>query len=493
MPMTAGSNYEMIAKLIYDCAVSVDMMFAPDGSGAMSYDVEPALKNYFGYANSVNYVERNSYSNTNWKNMLRAELDAQRVIYYSGHGDDGGGGHAFVIDGYREDDFFHFDFGWSGSGNGYYTINNLNPQGNFNAGQAAVVGIIPENYQPNNGVLIWDGMDSAECSGSEFYITMNELGISANQRDTLPYDLSGYDSVFLSFGNTQTGYSELTTPMADAIRRYLENGGSLYLEGADVLGVDQSNNSALMDLLGIDSVIDGSYNEINNLQGHPFSVGMNLDFLDSYQTNLETIDRYIPGDGQIVFTEEGYGVVAVQNVGIHGQKTVTMSYSLARLADNVDKAQFIQNIVSFFSSTATIHPAMNLNTLVENDQNITLTWTHPGMASSALLGYNIFDKGNLIHTIYNRQMITYTIENPDPGLHMYTVTAGYLDGESEPCNEAEAFRFGSIYADLGPTDETAETGLLSSMLTTKQPILILSDSIFRKQIQIRLLSAFGMR
>ncbi|MDP8232834.1 MAG: C10 family peptidase [Candidatus Zophobacter franzmannii] len=148
MPMTAGSNYDMIAKLGYDCAVSVDMMFAPDGSGAYSWEVPYALETYFSYSSSANLESRNDYSTTAWNSLLRAELDADRVIYYSGSGDDGGGGHAFVIDGYSDNDFFHFDFGWSGSGNGYYTVSNLNPSGNFNADQAAVIGIQPQNYQP---------------------------------------------------------------------------------------------------------------------------------------------------------------------------------------------------------------------------------------------------------------------------------------------------------------------------------------------------------
>jgi hypothetical protein len=54
---------------------------------------------------------------------LRSELDAGRPIYYHGFGS---GGHAFNVDGYQGNDFFHFNWGWSGSYNGYYYLDNLN-------------------------------------------------------------------------------------------------------------------------------------------------------------------------------------------------------------------------------------------------------------------------------------------------------------------------------------------------------------------------------
>ncbi len=460
MPFQAGSEYDQIAKLIYDCGVSVDMMYAADGSGAYSYDVPAAMRNYFGYANTTTYVSRSDYSVAAWNNLLRNELDNDRVIYYSGSGDDGGGGHAFVLDGYQDDDYFHFDFGWSGSGNGYYLVTNLNPQGNFNAGQAAVIGIVPQGYQPNEGVLIWDGMNSADCSGSEFYVAVSSEGIEANNTDEFPYSFQGYDAVFLNFGNSQAEYSELTDPMAAVIRNYLEDGGNVYIEGADVLGVDQSSNSALMTLLGIDGVNDGAYNDINDLQGHPFSVGMNLSFDQTYQTNLETIDHYEVGDGQPVFTEDGYGVVAVQNVGIYGQKSVVMSYSMSRFGDNANKAQFIQNILDFFADDTTIYPAMSLESAVDENEQITLSWTHPGLANSSLLGYNVFDNGVLVDTIYDRYLTTYSNANPTPGLHHYTVTAGYLAGESDHTQNAEAFVFGNDYENFGYVDNSAESGIV---------------------------------
>lgn len=57
-------------------------------------------------------------------------------MYYEGNGD--GGGHAFVCDGYDSaTGLFHFNWGWSGSGNGYYRLSALNPTVQGTGGNSA--------------------------------------------------------------------------------------------------------------------------------------------------------------------------------------------------------------------------------------------------------------------------------------------------------------------------------------------------------------------
>lgn len=46
-------------------------------------------------------------------------------MLYAGSGD--AGGHAFVCDGYDGNGLFHFNWGWSGNGDGYYSLSVLNP------------------------------------------------------------------------------------------------------------------------------------------------------------------------------------------------------------------------------------------------------------------------------------------------------------------------------------------------------------------------------
>lgn len=141
----AENNYEM-AEIQYHCGVSVDMMYSPNGSGAYSDDAAASLRTYFGYNSDLNLEYKDSYSETAWADLLMSNLDNGWPMYYHGFGS---GGHAFNVDGYQGTDYFHFNWGWSGSFNGYFYLNNLNPGGsNFSIGQGAIVNFVPDpdNY-----------------------------------------------------------------------------------------------------------------------------------------------------------------------------------------------------------------------------------------------------------------------------------------------------------------------------------------------------------
>lgn len=127
---------EAVATLMYHCAVAVNMGFAPDGSGAFSDDVPPAMAAYFDYNYCVK-KSRNSYSLANWVSMLKAEFDLGRPVYYSGQSSSGG--HAFVADGYNEDDFISFNFGWSGSDDDWYAVDAID----YSSSAAAIFNYVP--------------------------------------------------------------------------------------------------------------------------------------------------------------------------------------------------------------------------------------------------------------------------------------------------------------------------------------------------------------
>ncbi len=145
------------AELQYHCGVAVEMMYGPNGSGAYSWDVPYALENYFGYDNDCYYASKDDYNNTTWKNMLKDNIDQGWPMYYSGYSS--AGGHAFVCDGYQ-DDYFHFNFGWGGSSDGFYTLLSVN---GFNQGQGAIFDTYPESGYP----YFWeDDFVLADISGS---------------------------------------------------------------------------------------------------------------------------------------------------------------------------------------------------------------------------------------------------------------------------------------------------------------------------------------
>lgn len=125
---------QAVATLMYHCGVSVEMNYGTDGSGAQSGDVPAALIGYFNYSPSASFESRDSYSDEDWKALLRSELDEARPLFYSGGNTSSG--HAFVCDGYRDDDYFHFNWGWAGSKDGYYMMDHLTP-GTGGAGSGA--------------------------------------------------------------------------------------------------------------------------------------------------------------------------------------------------------------------------------------------------------------------------------------------------------------------------------------------------------------------
>ena len=153
MPNEVWSHNDPVATLMYHCGVSVDMNYSASGSGAMSQDVETAMRSYFGYC-GAKYRMKSSYSEENWIAMLKAELDLSHPLYYSGA--NGDSGHAFVCDGYDNNNRMHFNFGWSGSGDGFYTVSDVN---GFNQGQAVVGNLFPVSIQADDNGIIYVSQD----------------------------------------------------------------------------------------------------------------------------------------------------------------------------------------------------------------------------------------------------------------------------------------------------------------------------------------------
>jgi len=134
-----------IGTLLYHCGVSVDMKYNQNGSVASSGDVPSALYHYFSYSKQVHREKRANYDDETWLSMLKHDLDLQRPVLYSGSGDQGA--HAFVCDGYDDNNMLHFNWGW-GIADGYFALGNLNPNGyEFNKNHFAVFDIIPQ-YEP---------------------------------------------------------------------------------------------------------------------------------------------------------------------------------------------------------------------------------------------------------------------------------------------------------------------------------------------------------
>jgi len=149
--MSATSADSFNAMLLYHCAVSVEMDFGPSGSGAYVRTAASSMIQYFNYSRNLRNKDR-FIDAEEWEAALVAELAAGHPIVYRGQPEDGTSGHAWNLDGYSDQagsGYFHMNFGWSGSQNGYYTLNNIVPGSyEFNSEQGAIFGIAPPFSSP---------------------------------------------------------------------------------------------------------------------------------------------------------------------------------------------------------------------------------------------------------------------------------------------------------------------------------------------------------
>lgn len=145
---TYTKSRDAISYLLLECGESVDMEYGCDGSSASTEDAVDALVYKFDYKSTMDYKKRIWYSDDEWKDMIREQLDAKRPVIYCGHRT--GGGHSFVCDGYGEYGLFHFNWGWCNfnNENDYYTLDYLIPNGNhYEYRHAAIFDIQPDEYQ----------------------------------------------------------------------------------------------------------------------------------------------------------------------------------------------------------------------------------------------------------------------------------------------------------------------------------------------------------
>ncbi len=161
MPNQVTGANSNIAALMYQCGVAVEMSYGDLNQGgsaaytlaseapAWKHTAQSAFATYFSYNPSTlkGIVEAN-YTASAWVTMLKTELIEGRPVQYVGY-DTIFGGHAWVCDGFDENDMFHMNWGWNGAGNGYFSLSSLSSEGyNFSTKEAALIGIQPNVTLP---------------------------------------------------------------------------------------------------------------------------------------------------------------------------------------------------------------------------------------------------------------------------------------------------------------------------------------------------------
>lgn len=178
-----GDTDDAVATLMRDAGAASRMNYQADASGTIEWYAAKGFAENFRYDSlAISCLQRDFYTDAEWMEMVRKEMEAKQPVLYCGS-DEIDGGHAFLLDGIKSDGKVHVNWGWSGSGNGWYDINILQPKsyngsalssGNgFNIGQSMVLGFkkqeTPSADEENISQWVTDGYS--------FYISNNELHV----------------------------------------------------------------------------------------------------------------------------------------------------------------------------------------------------------------------------------------------------------------------------------------------------------------------------
>ncbi|HOF16631.1 MAG TPA: thiol protease/hemagglutinin PrtT [Bacteroidales bacterium] len=387
MPNSVSSSNNAVATLMYHCGVSVDMDYSPESSGAyvisakspVQHCSEYAMKTYFGYKNTIKGVQRVNYDQTQWINLLKTELDAGRPILYAGFGS--GGGHAFICDGYDNNNYFHFNWGWGGAYDGYFSINALNPSGtgtgggtgSYNNGHQALIkiepgtqggGTTPSNYDMrlysslSISSLIWFGDEIALSVKVANYGS----GSFNGQLGAAVFDENGHFLNFLEYGNASLGSEQYAT------FSFTNAGGPPFIPGTYYVAVFYKTNTQDWTI-----VADGNYLNIEEFEIYystDIEVNSNFNYGTLTQNSSATVNVDVLNTGSSTF----YGKFKVSLSNLDG--TWAQNIDIVNCSDGLPSNYHYTNGLNF-TGTITVEPGTYLMEVAYQEEG-TSTWYYAG-------------------------------------------------------------------------------------------------------------------
>ena len=132
MPLVYDENWSEeqiyeVSKIMSHLAHANFSSFGTGGTTANEERETARLNRYFNYPKVAASYQRD-HSQEEWEAMIRESLDnGCPVPYAANNSGTGDSRHMFVIDGYTDNGYFHFNFGWYGSGNGWFKLDAIKP------------------------------------------------------------------------------------------------------------------------------------------------------------------------------------------------------------------------------------------------------------------------------------------------------------------------------------------------------------------------------
>lgn len=154
---TTNTANAAVAKLMRYCGQAVQMDYGVNGSSG--HDGCEVFTDFFKFSTKARQMFRCDYNYTTWENAILNELNNKRPVLHAGFKHKGG--HAFIVDGYDGKGYYHYNWGWYGSYDGYFLLSALYPQG---GGTGSIQG--NNGYNMHQRIII--GLQPNTTSTSEF-------------------------------------------------------------------------------------------------------------------------------------------------------------------------------------------------------------------------------------------------------------------------------------------------------------------------------------
>ena len=441
MPYVLNNNATEAEKLAtgtlcFHCGVTIDMGYGPDGSGGASGPIPGVMHEYFNYCDAIVQLRRNDYETETWKTMVREQFDMGWPMYYGGCQD--GGCHAFVCDGYDENDYFHFNLGWGGSSDGWYLIDdapytspadamfNFVPSEVYNTTPSAPDGfaVMPVSDTDLKTRLVWTNpsttLDGTDIMSIEQIVVLRDNEIIATLTDVAP--------------GVAMEIEDADVPRYDVYHYaiYAVANGRIG-KHANAMQVQVGPSCAWQILLTTTSFQGwrGGYISVYNTTGHELAqLTMNSSAGVMVEPELP-LGRISFGWTAPNQTVNQMGFVIKDSEG----NTV---YSFSGTSDDMPSGIFLEtnNTCGGDLSCGTPENLMAADT----EEGILLTWEaveNPGY------GYNVYRDGLLYRLVQNGT--TFLDENVDMGGHCYRVTVLCEGGENGEFSNESCATFGPCY------------------------------------------------
>ena len=151
---------QAVADLVFAVG-AMDHMDYYTSSAAQITDLVNPMSTYFNLLSQCEYKSDGSSSwvpLATWEKKIYDDLAKGHPIIYTGYHSDQGG-HAVVLDGYQSNTgLFHFNFGWGGQGDGWYTVDDETGMNNFNMWQGMTYNVRPKKQNISVSISTPEGI-----------------------------------------------------------------------------------------------------------------------------------------------------------------------------------------------------------------------------------------------------------------------------------------------------------------------------------------------